>query len=59
MIDDARLEILTDEELAKRPFDELVVGQAGGGRHVEQVLSRRGSTHSLTGDTAPRTSLAP
>ena len=26
MIDDARLEILTDEELAKRPFDELVVG---------------------------------
>ena len=26
MIDDARLEILTDEELAKRPFDELVGG---------------------------------
>ena len=26
MIDDARLESLTDEELAKRPFDELVVG---------------------------------
>lgn len=25
MIDEARLEVLTDEELAKRPFDELVV----------------------------------
>ena len=24
MIDDARLEVLTDEELARRPFDELV-----------------------------------
>ena len=25
MIDDARLDVLTDEELARRPFDELVV----------------------------------
>jgi len=25
MIDDARLDVLTDEELASRPFDELVV----------------------------------
>lgn len=25
MIDEARLEVLTDEELARRPFDELVV----------------------------------
>ena len=24
MIDDARLDVLTDEELARRPFDELV-----------------------------------
>jgi exodeoxyribonuclease VII small subunit len=24
VIDDARLEVLTDEELARRPFDELV-----------------------------------
>ena len=25
MIDDARFDVLTDEELARRPFDELVV----------------------------------
>ena len=34
MIDDARLEVLTDEELAKRPFDELV----GALQHTVQRL---------------------
>jgi exodeoxyribonuclease VII small subunit len=32
-IDDARLEVLTDEELARRPFDELVAA-------LQQVVQR-------------------
>ena len=33
MIDDARLDVLTDEELARRPFDELVTA-------LQQVVQR-------------------
>ena len=45
MIDDARLEVLTDDELARRPFDELVAALQqtvqrleGGGVGLEESI---------------------
>jgi exodeoxyribonuclease VII small subunit len=45
VIDDARLEVLTDEELARRPFDELVTALQqtvqrleGGGVGLEESI---------------------